>query len=173
MFPLISFSAPSSDKFLQSVWISQTRRLGYSTLLSYISLSSGLWNIAHGGNPIYGGVDCKWSRRGQFGPFFCVQNICVYNIDFLKSNANAINVCLQPIDIGLDLTYKIDPRQPSHLDHCNWIDFRHYTWYSIKTGYDTMWGLVMKPFPKRYQKSDALQVQLCWVGSRRSERWDP
>ena len=39
--------------------------------------------------------------------------------------------------------------------------------------YDTMWGLVMKPFPKRYKKSDALQVQLCWVGARRSERWDP
>ena len=39
--------------------------------------------------------------------------------------------------------------------------------------YDNMWGLVMKAFPKRYQKSDALQVQLCWVGARRSERWDP
>ena len=41
------------------------------------------------------------------------------------------------------------------------------------TAYESIWGLVMKPFPKRYQKSDALQVQLCWVGARRSERWDP
>ena len=27
--------------------------------------------------------------------------------------------------------------------------------------------------PKRYQKSDGLQVQLCWVGARRHESWDP
>ena len=46
-------------------------------------------------------------------------------------------------------------------------------WLAGEGEYDTMWGLVMKPFPKRYQKSDALQVQLCWVGARRSERWDP
>ena len=39
------------------------------------------------------------------------------------------------------------------------------------TAYDTMWGLVMKPFPKCCQESDALQ--LCWVGARQSERWYP
>ena len=38
---------------------------------------------------------------------------------------------------------------------------------------DTMWGLVMKPFPKRYKKSDALQVQIFWVGARRSYKADP
>ena len=27
----------------------------------------------------------------------------------------------------------------------------------------------MKAFPKRYQKSDGLQVYLCWVGARRHE----
>ena len=38
---------------------------------------------------------------------------------------------------------------------------------------DTMWGPVMKAFPKRYQKSDGLQVQLWRVGARRHEAWDP
>ena len=42
-----------------------------------------------------------------------------------------------------------------------------------ETSYDTMWGPVMKAFPKRYQKSDGLQVQLCRVGARQHEIWDP
>ena len=29
------------------------------------------------------------------------------------------------------------------------------------------------PLPKRYQNADALQVQIFWVGARRSERADP
>ena len=39
-----------------------------------------------------------------------------------------------------------------------------------ETSYDTMWGPVMKAFPKRYKKSDGLQAY--WVGARRHESWD-
>ena len=60
------------------------------------------------------------------------------------------------------------PHSHHHIQHVI-----HNALMSLLLTYDTMWGLVMKPFPKRYEKSYALQVQLCWVGARRSERWDP
>ena len=42
-----------------------------------------------------------------------------------------------------------------------------------KSFYDTMWGPAMKAFPKRYKKSDGLQVQLWRVGASQHEAWDP
>ena len=57
-----------------------------STLLCYISLLSGLWNIAHGGNPR---VDCKWGRRGQKWPiwirFFCKMSVSTVHMDSGKA----------------------------------------------------------------------------------------
>ena len=39
----------------------------------------------------------------------------------------------------------------------------------IIVGYDELSDHGYKPLPKRYQKSDALQVQFFWVGARRSD----
>ena len=39
--------------------------------------------------------------------------------------------------------------------------------------HDELSGHGYNALPKRYQKSDALQVQFFWVGVRRSDNWDP
>ena len=69
-----------------------------------------------------------------------------------------------------------EKREPNYLKYCiKWFQLMflnlcnsHCNW-----SYDTMWGPVMKAFPKRYKKSDGLQVQLWRVGARRHETWDP
>ena len=61
---------------------------------------------------------------------------------------------------------------PKIVMHLLFVKF-HIEDFNDSSRCDTMWGRVMIPFPKRYKKSDALQVQLCWVGAIRPERWDP
>ena len=74
-----------------------------STLLCYISLSSELWNIAHGGNPIYGGVDCKWGCGGQNWPIwtsFFAKCPCPYGFGAWRFFLPSFSLFLAP-KIGL------------------------------------------------------------------------